>query len=169
VFSLPFLFYTSSSCSDGRLLKISREPFRTKTELRVRKILSLALSMSLTGCVMPQHQSTDAGQCVGVMSSQDAYGYLDPNHYTMQVLALKKEKDVKEYIRNIDPRHPVWVNWKNSRGTRWYTVTVGDFKSKQDAYSALSSLPSRVKQSSPFVLTFGEMQSKQQTNVVRMR
>ncbi|MCV5340742.1 SPOR domain-containing protein, partial [Escherichia coli] len=91
------------------------------------------------------------------------------NHYTMQVLALKKEKDVKEYIRYIDPKHPVWVNWKNSRGTRWYTVTAGDFKSKQEAYNALSSLPSHVKQSSPFVLTFAEMQRKQQTSVVRMR
>nr|WP_206770185.1 MULTISPECIES: SPOR domain-containing protein [Vibrio] len=118
---------------------------------------------------MPQHQSMETGQCVGVMSSQDAYGYLNPNHYTMQVLALKKEKDVKEYIRYIDPKHPVWVNWKNSRGTRWYTVTVGDFKTKQDAYNALSSLPSRVKQSSPFVLTFAEMQRKQETSVVRMR
>ncbi|ETY07646.1 hypothetical protein D039_2426A, partial [Vibrio parahaemolyticus EKP-028] len=29
------------------------------------------------------HQPIDNGQCVGVMSSQDAYGYLNPNHYTM--------------------------------------------------------------------------------------
>lgn len=135
----------------------------------MRKILSLALAFSLTGCVMPQYQSTETGQCVGVMSSQDAYGYLNPNHYTMQVLALKQEKDVQEYIRHIDPKHPVWVNWKNSRGTRWYTVTVGDFTSKQDAYNALSSLPGRVKQASPFVLTFAEMQQKQETSVVRMR
>ena len=40
---------------------------------------------------------------------------------------------------------------------------------EQDAYNALSSLPSRVKQSSPFVLTFAEMQRKQETSVVRMR
>jgi len=135
----------------------------------VRKILSLTLAMSLTGCVMPQHGTVNTGQCMGVMSSQDAYGYQNPNHYTMQVLALKKEKDVKEYIRYIDSKHPVWVNWKNSRGTRWYTVTVGDFKTKQDAYNARSSLPSRVKQSSPFVMTFAEMQRKQETSVVRMR
>lgn len=115
----------------------------------MHKILSLTLILSLMGCAMPYQQEVDSGQCVGVMTSQDAYGYLNPNHYTMQVLALKQEKDVKDYIRYIDPKHPVWVNWKNSRGTRWYTVTVGDFKTKQDAYNALSSLPSRVKQSSP--------------------
>ncbi|MCR9366687.1 SPOR domain-containing protein [Vibrio antiquarius] len=135
----------------------------------MHKILSLTLILSLMGCAMPYQQQVDSGQCVGVMTSQDAYGYLNPNHYTMQVLALKQEKDVKDYIRYIDPKHPVWVNWKNSRGTRWYTVTVGDFKTKQDAYNALSSLPNRVKQSSPFVLTFAEMQRKQQTSVVRMR
>lgn len=70
----------------------------------MHKILSLTLIFSLMGCAMP-HQPIDNGQCVGVMSSQDAYGYLNPNHYTMQVLALKKEKDVKEYIRYIDPKH----------------------------------------------------------------
>ncbi|MGR5470259.1 SPOR domain-containing protein, partial [Vibrio astriarenae] len=30
-------------------------------------------------------------------------------------------------------------------------------------------LPSRVKQSAPFVLSFAELQSKQETSVVRMR
>ncbi|GAJ74944.1 putative DamX-related protein [Vibrio sp. JCM 18905] len=120
----------------------------------MHKILSLTLILSLMGCAMPYQQQVDSGQCVGVMTSQDAYGYLNPNHYTMQVLALKQEKDVKDYIRYIDPKHPVWVNWKNSRGTRWYTVTVGDFKTKQDAYNALSSLPSRVKQSSPICADF---------------
>ncbi|CAE6917811.1 hypothetical protein ACOMICROBIO_GDFFDHBD_01798 [Vibrio sp. B1REV9] len=135
----------------------------------MHKTLPLIFTFLVTGCTVPSYTTGTPEQCVGVMSTQDAYGYLNPNHYTMQVLALKQERDVKEYIRYIDPQYPVWVNWKNSRGTRWYTVTVGDFKTKQDAYNARSSLPSRVKQSAPFVLTFAEMQRKQETSVVRMR
>jgi len=134
----------------------------------VRKILALAAAFMLAGCVSP-HSVADNRECVGVMSSEDAYGYLNPNHYTMQVLALRQEKDVKDYIRYIDPKHPVWVNWKASRGTRWYTVTVGDFATKQEAYNELSSLPGKVKQSQPFVISFAEMKRKQKTNVVRMR
>ncbi|MDG2721054.1 cell division protein DamX, partial [Vibrio parahaemolyticus] len=50
----------------------------------MHKILSLTLIFSLMGCAMPYQQEVDSGQCVGVMTSQDAYGYLNPNHYTMQ-------------------------------------------------------------------------------------
>ncbi len=127
------------------------------------RVLLVAVMLLVTGCTV------NNGQCVGVMSSQDAYGYLNPHHYTMQVLALTQEKDVQDYIRNIDAKHPVWVNWKNSRGTRWYTVTVGDFKTKEEALNALSYLPHQVKQAAPFVMSFQEMQSKQETSVVRMR
>ncbi len=136
------------------------------------KILSMTLAMALMGCTplsMQSNTSPEPAQCVGVMSSEDAYGYLDPTHFTVQVLALSQEKDVQNYIRNIDPKHPVWVNWKASRGTRWYAVTVGDFATKDQAKSAIVSLPTTVKQAAPFVMSFAEMKRKQQTNVVRMR
>lgn len=135
----------------------------------MQKLLSLVAILFLSGCSLLQSQTVTPEQCVGVMSSKDAYGYLNPNHFTMQVLALTKERDVKHYIHKIDPKHPVWVNWKNSRGSRWYTVTVGDFATKQEALDAIGSLPHNVKQSAPFVMSFSEMQSKQETSVVRMR
>ncbi len=136
------------------------------------KILSLLMMTGLIGCTPLSMQATEQQtpqQCVGVMTSQDAYGYMDPSHYTVQVLALKQEKDIQQYINNIDPKHPVWVNWKQSRGTQWYAVTVGDFATKSKALQAMKSLPVHVKQSSPFVMSFAEMKQKQQTNVVRMR
>ncbi|WP_369414628.1 hypothetical protein [Photobacterium atrarenae] len=40
-------------------------------------------------------------QCVGAMTTQEAYGHLDPNRYTIQVLALSEERDVRGYIRDI--------------------------------------------------------------------
>ncbi len=136
----------------------------------MEKILSLAALLVVVGCTPLSMQSaSEPQQCVGVMSPQDAYGYLDPSHFTVQVLALSQEKDIQNYIRDIDPRHPVWVNWKASRGTQWYAVTMGDFADAAQAKAAIATLPPIVKRSEPFVLSFAEMQSKQQTNVVRMR
>ncbi len=135
----------------------------------MRRIFVFALVLLMTGCSFTPQQTVNNEQCVGVMSSQDAYSGQDPNHFTVQVLALKQEKDVQDYIKHIDAKHPVWVNWKNSLGTRWYTVTVGDFTTKQKALDVISSLPHQVKQSAPFVMSFAEMQSKQETSVVRMR
>ncbi len=137
--------------------------------MKLYKALTLSLSLLFIGCTPMYHSDNNSSECVGVMSSQDAYGHLNPNHFTMQVLALKEEADIQEYIRHIDPKHPVWVNWKSSRGERWYAVTAGNFATKNQAYRAMEKLPHNVQRSEPFVQSFGQLRQKQQTNVVRMR
>ncbi|CAE6878963.1 SPOR domain-containing protein [Vibrio alginolyticus] len=136
--------------------------------MKLSKVTPLLLSIALAGCSIAPSPTQEA-QCVGVMTSQDAYGHMNPNHFTVQVLALKQEADVQEYIRHIEPSYPVWVNWKSSRGTRWYAVTAGDFKTKDEAYRAIQKLPHNVRQSEPFILSFEQMKKQQETNVVRMR
>lgn len=136
--------------------------------MKVYRAASLLLSFMLVGCSTMPNPTHDA-QCVGVMTSQDAYGHMNPNHFTVQVLALKQKADVQEYIRHIEPSNPVWVNWKSSRGTRWYAVTAGDFKTKSEAYRAMRRLPQNVQRSEPFILSFEQMKQQQETNVVRMR
>ncbi len=136
--------------------------------MKLSKVALLILSLALTGCTIAPPQARYS-QCVGVMTSKDAYGHMNPNHFTVQVLALRQEADVQEYIRHIEPRYPVWVNWKSSRGARWYAVTTGDFKTKDEAFRAIQRLPNNVRQSEPFILSFEQMKRQQQTNVVRMR
>ena len=136
--------------------------------MKLSKVTPLLLSLVLAGCSIAPSPIQET-QCVGVMTSQDAYGHMNPNNFTVQVLALKQEVDVQEYIRHIEPSYPVWVNWKSSRGTRWYAVTAGDFKTKDEAYQAIQKLPHNVRQSEPFILSFEQMKKQQETNVVRMR
>ncbi len=136
--------------------------------MKLLRATPLLLSVMLLGCSTAPNYIQDA-QCVGVMTSHDAYGNMNPNHFTMQVLALRQEADIREYISHIKPDYPVWVNWKSSRGTRWYAVTVGDFKTKEEAAHAIQLLPRNVQQSEPFILTFEQMKRQQETNVVRMR
>lgn len=136
--------------------------------MKVLKATPLLLSLMLLGCSVTPDSVPDA-QCVGVMTSKDAYGNMNPEHFTMQVLALRQEADVQEYISQIKSDYPVWVNWKSSRGARWYAVTVGDFKTKDEAARAIQYLPRHVQRSEPFVLTFEQMKMQQETNVVRIR
>lgn len=136
--------------------------------MKLLRATPLLLSLMLLGCsTMPN--SIPEAQCVGVMTSQDAYGNMNSNHFTMQVLALRQQADIQEYISHIKPDYPVWVNWKSSRGARWYAVTVGDFRTKNEAYRAIQTLPQNVQRSEPFILTFEKMKKQQETNVVRMR
>ncbi|WP_338049231.1 SPOR domain-containing protein [Photobacterium sanctipauli] len=105
------------------------------------------------------------------MTTEQAYGHLNPNHYTIQVLALTEERqlDVKNYIHHIKGQQPIWVNWKKSQGYRWYAVIYGDFATKEEARAVIDKLPTAVRQQGPFVRSFAEVQSDKQTDVFRLR
>ncbi len=133
--------------------------------------LWLLMTVILLGCT-PLYgvgNNNNKAQYVGVMSARQAYSKVNASHYTIQVLALQEKKDIHNYIQSVNAQFPVWVNWKFSRGARWYTVIVGDFPSKNEAYTALMSLPHHVKQSHPFIVRFANLQQKQQTSVIRIR
>ena len=132
----------------------------------MKNLLIIISLFILSGCA--QYHPLE-NQCMGVQSTQQAYGYLNPNHYTIQVLALKTEADIQSYIQRINKNQPVWVNWKQSRGQEWFAVTTGNFPTKDAAYQAMNELPRHVQNSHPFLLSFGELQARQKTNVVRYR
>ena len=134
----------------------------------MHKIFALVALLFLAGCSTTETTHTGS-QCVGAMTTQEAYGHLDPNRFTIQVLALSEERDIRYYIREIQGQDPIWVNWKHSLGNRWYAVIYGDFASKEEAKRAINSLPPRIRQQGPFVRSFAEVQSDKQTDVFRMR
>ncbi|UXI04128.1 SPOR domain-containing protein [Photobacterium sp. TY1-4] len=130
------------------------------------KFFAVAALLFLTGCTTTNGPQS---QCVGAMTTQEAYGHLDPNRFTIQVLALSEERDVRGYIRDIKGQDPIWVNWKRSLGNRWYAVIYGDFATKAEAKRVIDTLPARIRQQGPFVRSFAEVQQDKQTNVFRMR
>lgn len=134
----------------------------------MHKIFALVALLFLSGCSTTQTTHTES-QCVGAMTTQEAYGHLDPNRFTIQVLALSEERDIRGYIREIKGQDPIWVNWKHSLGNRWYAVIYGDFASKEEAKRVIDNLPPRIRQQGPFVRSFAEVQNDKQTDVFRMR
>lgn len=134
----------------------------------MHKIFAIVALVLLAGCSTTEATHTQS-QCVGAMTTQEAYGHLDPNRYTIQVLALSEERDIRDYIRDIKGQAPIWVNWKHSLGNRWYAVIYGDFATKEEAKRAITRLSPRIRQQGPFVRSFAEVQSDKQTDVFRMR
>ncbi|MCW8329431.1 SPOR domain-containing protein [Photobacterium sp. SDRW27] len=134
----------------------------------MHKIFALVALLFLAGCSTTKTTHTES-QCVGAMTTQEAYGHLDPNRFTIQVLALSEERDIRDYIREIKGQDPIWVNWKHSLGNRWYAVIYGDFATKEEAKRVIEGLSPRIRQQGPFVRSFAEVQNDKQTDVFRMR
>ncbi|MGF1723655.1 SPOR domain-containing protein [Photobacterium nomapromontoriensis] len=136
----------------------------------MQKIFALVAVLLLAGCSSTDTTHT-ASQCIGVMTTQEAYGHLNPNRFTIQVLALTEERqaDVKNYINHIPGQQPIWVNWKKSQGNHWYAVIYGDFATKEEAKYMIDQLPTEVRQQGPFVRSFGDVQNDKQTEVFRLR
>ncbi|MGD8110488.1 SPOR domain-containing protein [Vibrio sp. TRT 17S01] len=103
------------------------------------------------------------------VSSEEAYADLNPTHYTVQVLALQKEKDLRSQLSFLPGADPVWVNWTRSNGQSWYVVIYGDYSSYEQAKQAINRLPNQVQAQGPFVRSFSDVQRAQETNVVRLR
>ncbi|MBD8511205.1 SPOR domain-containing protein [Photobacterium sp. WH77] len=135
----------------------------------MRKIIMILALVVLSGCALQPDQQYHTGQCVGKMTTEEAYGHLDPNRYTIQVLALSEERDIRGYLREIPGQDPIWVNWKHSLGKSWYAVIYGDFATKQEAKQRIQTLSPRILAQGPFVRSFAEVQSDKQTDVFRMR
>lgn len=136
----------------------------------MQKIFALVAVLLLAGCSTTETTHTDS-QCIGVMTTQEAYGHLNPNRFTIQVLALTEERqaDVKSYIYHIQGQQPIWVNWKKTQGNRWYAVIYGDFATKEEAKYMIDQLPVEVRQQGPFIRSFGDVKNDQQTDVFRLR
>lgn len=136
----------------------------------MRKFFALLAVLVLSGCSTFETTHTQS-QCIGAMTTLEAYGHLNPNRFTIQVLALTEERqgDVKKYIRHIPGQQPVWVNWKHSQGYRWYAVIYGDFATKEEAKEMIARLPAEVRQHGPFIRSFADVQRDKQTDVFRLR
>lgn len=138
----------------------------------MRNVIILVALLFLSGCATSEAESNaskDSSQCVGVMTTTEAYGHMDPTRFTIQILAISEERDVRGYISEIKGQDPIWVNWKRSRGQNWYAVIYGDFATKDEAKSVIDGLSSSIRQQGPFVRSFADVQSDQKTDVFRMR
>ncbi|CAG22846.1 SPOR domain-containing protein [Photobacterium profundum] len=138
----------------------------------MRNVIILVTLLFLSGCATNEAEnsaSNDSSQCVGVMTTTEAYGHMDPARFTIQILAISQERDVRDYISEIKGQDPIWVNWKRSRGQNWYAVIYGDFATKDEAKRVIDGLSFNIRQQGPFVRSFADVQSDKKTDVFRMR
>lgn len=83
----------------------------------------------------------------------------NPKHYTIQLLASRKQGAIQQYIEEHSLGGQVG-HFKSLRGGQvWFTLVYGAFASKTSARQAISSLPPSLRRTSPWVRRMGDIQT----------
>lgn len=103
------------------------------------------------------------------MTNDQAFGDINPLHFTVQILALSEERNLRGYLQPITGNQPIWVNWKHALGRNWYAVTYGNFATREEAKQAIQTLPATVQAQGPFVLSFAAVKADKEGQVYQLR
>lgn len=78
------------------------------------------------------------------LKSNPRYGY------TIQVIALDRESKLEHFAKRLPVGQPIWGNYKQVKGTNWYTILYGDYATSAEAKAAIASLPEEFQKLKPF-------------------
>ncbi|MEC6823591.1 SPOR domain-containing protein [Photobacterium piscicola] len=103
------------------------------------------------------------------MTNDQAFGDINPSHFTIQILALSEERNLRGYLQPITSDQPIWVNWKHALGRNWYAVIYGNYATREEAKQAIQTLPATVQAQGPFVLSFATVKADKEGQVYQLR
>ena len=103
------------------------------------------------------------------MTNDQAFGDINPLHFTVQILALSEERNLRGYLQPITSNQPIWVNWKHALGRNWYAVIYGNYATREEAKQAIQTLPATVQAQGPFVLSFAAVKADKEGQVYQLR
>ncbi len=91
----------------------------------------------------------------------------NPRHYTIQILAVRQEKSLLEFIEEtrLNNRGRVAYFRSQLKGKDWYRLLYGVYPSKKGADSELNNLPSNIRQLSPWIRRIAPIQRAIKENV----
>lgn len=72
--------------------------------------------------------------------------------YTIQIVAVGAQNKVDSFVKELPKQgQPIWENYKEVNGTKWFSVLYGDYATRTQAKQAAESLPKELKDLKPFV------------------
>lgn len=82
----------------------------------------------------------------------------NPHHYTVQLIGLSKEAELKEFIATNHLGNNTASFHGYRQGKDWYTLVYGQYATSAEAAAAIQKLPEAVRSLHPWVRTFASVQ-----------
>ncbi len=84
----------------------------------------------------------------------------DPNHYTIQLLGLSNEAEMKQFIEKLAINDSVYYFQTQLNSKPLFILVTGDYPDQSTAIAALKKLPAQLLKSKPWVKSLGIVQSQ---------
>jgi hypothetical protein len=81
-----------------------------------------------------------------------------PGSYTLQVIASPNRDTVMSLLAEPTDHRVALLSF-NKDGRTWYAALIGIFASREEATAAVAALPARLRESTPWIRRFAELQS----------
>lgn len=78
-------------------------------------------------------------------------------HFTLQLLGGRKEKSLREYLKQHRVAEPIAIFRTVYKGAAWYVLVHGDFKNMAAAQQAVATLPLAVRKDKPWPRSFASI------------
>jgi DamX protein len=75
-------------------------------------------------------------------------------HYTLQLLGVRSETALRDYLAKHKPPGPVAYFRTDYKGGEWYVLVQGDYPSMAAARAAIAALPAAVRKAQPWPRSF---------------
>jgi DamX protein len=82
---------------------------------------------------------------------------VEKSYYTIQILAGHNKEGLKEFIKKHGLVGKVTLRHTLLKGKDWYVITLGEYKTRQNATAAFKSLPKDVAELKPWVRLLGDL------------
>ncbi|SON53295.1 SPOR domain-containing protein [Vibrio tapetis] len=89
--------------------------------------------------------------------------------YTIQVIALDRESKLNGFANKLPDGQPIWGNYKQVKGTNWYTILYGDYASRAEAKAAISTLPKEFQKLKPFAKSIDDIKNSDYPSMNKLK
>ncbi len=150
------LLKESIEVSDDKQLNESEE--KIIEEIQLTETTNTDLVEKPSAPVVSQDKPTPLVKVVTETKGESWLKELDPTSYTLQVVATKEVKQLENLIKKEKLKESYAYFDKQVKGATFYVLVIGNYKTRDEALTAVSQLPVNLRKNKPWPVPLKNIQ-----------
>ncbi len=169
---------TSESYKEDYKVDTITQPITAKSESAIKEesVMASESAGSMKAAPVVQKKKPvqlapqTAKKKIKIVPPTDAQMKKSPRYgYTIQVIALDRESKLNSFANKLPDGQPIWGNYKQVKGTNWYTILYGDYASRAEAKAAISTLPKEFQKLKPFAKSIDDIKNSDYPSMNKLK
>ncbi len=141
---------------DGKQLETLKEKLVEKVEVAETQIPDSLKTVAKPNVI--NEKSQPLSRSAPSTKGESWLKELDPESYTLQVVAAQESKQLEALVKRINLKDNYAYFDKQVKGSTFYVLVIGNYKSRDSALSAVNQLPESLKKNKPWPIPLKNIQ-----------